>query len=127
MFAEPTHLVLVKSEGTRRQYPFADRVEVQLHLNLQAPGDGHPNYWFVEADVTVRAQESGEDQYEGGSAYGVTLGDGETPPPPDLFAAVWPHLRADLVAQCARVAGQSLSLPVSLKPEALQVNRPTNE
>ena len=29
----------------------------------------------------------------------------------DLLAQVWPSVRADLVAQCARVAGQTLNLP----------------
>lgn len=88
-------------------------------MQVTEPEEGHPSHWFVAGDVTVRAQESGEEHYVGGSTFAVRLGSGAPPSPQELFARIWPHLRADLSAQCTRIAGQTLSLPLDLSPDQL--------
>ncbi|MEU2199544.1 hypothetical protein [Isoptericola sp. NPDC019482] len=119
MPAEISSAFLVKSSGERVQDPFAPRVQVELQFQATEPGEGHPDHWLVGADVTVRSADASAEQYRGSSLFAVGLGAGDPPSPPALVAQFWPHIRADLTAQCSRIAGQTLSLPFELTVEQL--------
>jgi hypothetical protein len=112
-------VTLVRSFGQRRQQRLDRKVKLQVQLNVTEPAHDYPSRWLAAADVTVRAHESGDEQYVGGSTVAVRVADGAEIGHSDLLASVWPHLRADLVAQCARLALQPLSLPLELPADVL--------
>jgi hypothetical protein len=116
---EIREVALVRSSGQRRQQTFDRKVKLQVQLNVTEPGDTYPSHWLAAADVTVSAHESGDEQYVGASTLAVRLADGVEIEHDALLALVWPHLRADLVAQCARIALQPLSLPLELPADVL--------
>ena len=70
--------------------------------------------------MTVARVSDSDLQYSGTSRFLVKLrGAVAESELPQVAALVWPHLRADLLAQCARIARQNLSLPIAIDPAVL--------